>query len=433
MADSSTADNKEAPKKGGMFKAMIGTMAGLMSGAFMMYFSPLIEKVVKPAKPVANFAVDLKGLTVMFHNRSSSRSAGWWDFGDGSPLEPVSAEQESVTHTYLKPGTYTVKLCVRNLLNEESERTVTVNLEPANLEPPAIVSLDAVPVSANSFAPATFRLVSRTKNAALCVWELDNDRPLEFVTDPPADQDRLVTFTEPGGYVIKMAAVNGKQHQERSVIVNVEEPPVGMLTAVLNVSEQMTKVERSERPVTITEGYTGANGDKQPIKRAIPARQGYDIVEVRMEPTTSSVLRNMQVKVAPDRKSALLTGELLKPDGGLLPKGRPAQPTRIETRLVEEKRSPVVRPATPVTAALTVPGSTILSLPAMPCDCVNSQRQYRLELRDGSGIVWQESRLPQNAPITVQNRRCTLTATPIGDQVRIDLLEVRPGTRLSAN
>ncbi|MBL8799877.1 MAG: PKD domain-containing protein [Planctomycetia bacterium] len=432
MSDSSAEKKEAAPKKGGFFKAMIGTIAGLMSGAFMMYLSPLIEKAVKPSKPVANFAVDLKGLTVMFHNRSSTRGEGWWDFGDGSPLEPVTAEQDSVTHTYVKPGTYTVKLSVRNLLNEESERTVTVNLEPAVVEPPAIVSLEAVPVSANSFAPATFRLVSRTQNAALCVWELDSDRPLEFVSDPPADQERLVTFTEPGGYVIKMAAVNGKKAQERSVIVNVEEPPTGMLTAVLNVSEQMTKVERSERAVTVTEGYTGT-ADKQNIKRAIPARQGYEVVEARLEPITTSNLKNLQVKVAADRKSALLTGELLKPAAGLLAKGRPAQPTRIDTRLVEEKHSPLVRPATPVTAALSVPGSAVLSLPAMPSDCVNNQRQYRLELRDGDRVIWHESRLPQNVPVTIQNRRCTLTATPIGDQVRIDLLEIRPGTRLSAN
>jgi len=99
MADS-TEKKEEAPKKlGGMFKAMLGTIAGLMSGAFMMYLSPLLDKVVKPSKPVANFAVDLKGLTVMFHNRSSTRSDGWWDFGDGAPLEPVTAEHDSVTHT----------------------------------------------------------------------------------------------------------------------------------------------------------------------------------------------------------------------------------------------------------------------------------------------------------------------------------------------
>src|SRR5438128_1815112 len=84
-------------------------LAGPMSGAFMMYLSPLLDKVVKPAKPVANFAVDHQGTTVMFHNRSAGGSEGWWDFGDGSPLEPVLAGQEAVSHTYANPGAYIAK------------------------------------------------------------------------------------------------------------------------------------------------------------------------------------------------------------------------------------------------------------------------------------------------------------------------------------
>src|SRR5262249_853571 len=162
------------------------------SGAFMMYLSPLLDKVIKPAKPVANFAVDVQGLTVQFHNRSSSRADGWWDFGDGAPLEAVTASTETMTHTYAKPRTYILKLMLRNLRNGESERSVTINVDNASAQPPAILSLDVVPVSPGSYAPATFRLLSKTKNATLCVWDTDEDRPLEFVADPPEEQDRLV-------------------------------------------------------------------------------------------------------------------------------------------------------------------------------------------------------------------------------------------------
>lgn len=86
-----------------------------------------------------------------------------------------------------------------------------------------------------------------------------------------------------------------------------------------------------------------------------------------------------------------------------------------------------------VTATMAVAGSTVLTLPRTPCDCCEVQRQYRLELRDGARVIWRDSRLPNNTPVIIQNRPCTLTATPVGDQVRIDLIEARPGRTFSAN
>src|SRR5262249_9670302 len=157
----------------------------------------------KPAKPVANFAVDHEGLTVTFHNRSSGGTEGWWDFGDGAPLEPLSPQQDILTHTYSAPGDYTAKLMLRNLLGQESERPVTIHLDAPKSDPPAILSLDVVPVSAGAYAPATFRVISKAKNTQLCIWDVGDDRPLEISTDSPENQERLVTFPKPGGYVIK--------------------------------------------------------------------------------------------------------------------------------------------------------------------------------------------------------------------------------------
>lgn len=427
-AAETVAKTEAAAKQGGWLKAFYGTLAGVLSGACMMYLSPLLDKVIKPAKPVANFAVDVQGLTVEFHNRSSSKADGWWDFGDGAPLELVSAEREGVAHTYAKAGTYTVKLTLRNILNEESERAVTINVENASTLPPAILSLDAVPVSPGSYAPATFRLLTKTKNATLCVWDTDEDRPLEFVADPPEDQDRLVTFTQPGGYVVKLAAVNGKQALQKSVIVQVQEAPTGTLTAWLHVNAQMTKVERAEHPVTITEAYMGHDGAAQPINRRIPARQGYEVAAVRLaEPVASDRAANLTVKVAPDKRSALLTGDLLCNPGLVVQKNLAPPPLPIRLQLSEERRTLITTPTLPVTTTLNLPGSSVVTLPPAPCDCANIQRQFHLELRQGDQVVWQDSRLPNNALVTVGNRRYTLTATPLGDQVRIDLAEVKAG------
>src|SRR5581483_406428 len=97
----------------GWVKAAAGAVLGLLSGAGMMYVSVVVDKVVKPAKPVANFAVTADGMTVRCENRATGES-GWWDFGDGAPLEPFDPNQPAVEHTYPKPGNYSVKLTVRN-------------------------------------------------------------------------------------------------------------------------------------------------------------------------------------------------------------------------------------------------------------------------------------------------------------------------------
>ena len=66
-----------------------------------------------------DFAVETDGLTATFHNRYAGE--GWWDFGDGAPLEPALPQQPSISHTYAKPGTFPAKLMVRNYVGDEHE------------------------------------------------------------------------------------------------------------------------------------------------------------------------------------------------------------------------------------------------------------------------------------------------------------------------
>src|SRR5262249_38813286 len=152
--------------------AILGTMAGLFSGAVVMYLTPLVDRVVKPTRPMANFAIEQNGLTVTFHNRSMGGTQGWRDFVDSSPLEPIAPQQDISTHTYANPGDYIARLILRNLIGEESDRTVTLHLESPHTEPPTILAIDAVPVSQGSFAPATFRVTTKAKNAQLYVWDV---------------------------------------------------------------------------------------------------------------------------------------------------------------------------------------------------------------------------------------------------------------------
>ena len=191
MSTDSTIKASAKEKIKGWIKMAIGTAGGLLSGAVVMYVTPLVDKVVRPSKPLANFSHEKDGLKIRFQNLSSG-GQGWWEFGDGTPLEPVSPEREFVNHVYTRPGEYTVKMTLRNVLGEENERQVVVRLDPpTTLEPTKVLNLEAVPVSAGSYAPATFKIMSKVKNAQLCVWDLGDDRPLE-VTNAQGNE-KMVT------------------------------------------------------------------------------------------------------------------------------------------------------------------------------------------------------------------------------------------------
>ena len=92
MSATATAPAAPAKKGFGIVKAAMGGFAGLAAGVFGVYATALVDQVAKPGKPVANFAVNADGLRVNFQNQATGQT-GWWDFGDGSPLEPFAPDQ----------------------------------------------------------------------------------------------------------------------------------------------------------------------------------------------------------------------------------------------------------------------------------------------------------------------------------------------------
>src|SRR5436305_5577072 len=186
----------ETGKGKGFLKAVFGAMAGLVSGAALMYVTPLVNSFVKPPTPLANFEARQDGTTVTFHNLTTGAASlsGWWDFGDGTPLVPMVGDQD-VSHTYAKTGSYSAKLSVHNLINETNERAVAIQLDQATtaVETPRILALSALPLSANAQAPATFKIATEMQNVEQAVWDLDEGRPMEIEQVCPNHQERLVT------------------------------------------------------------------------------------------------------------------------------------------------------------------------------------------------------------------------------------------------
>ncbi len=374
-----TSHSTPAKKSGGWLRAvLIGTL-GLGGGAAATYVTAVVDRVVKPTKPVANFATAPDGLTLACQNHASGES-GWWDFGDGTPLEPYAPDQH-VTHAYAKPGSYTVKLTVRNYIGDENERTVPVDIAAAakDAPPPQIAAFALQPVSPAAVAPATFRLTADVSNAGSCVWDFGDGRV--EVTDG-GKIDRLVTFEKPGTFAVSLVAHNGKQGAKQSAApVKVDAPRDGTTMAVLRVTDTGSKTDR----LATTESVAiPVPSDKAAttFSKTVNARAGFTIAEAAPADTPASV-KNLKVQVAADKRSATVSGEWAG-DLKATNKAAGGSDALLRVKLTQERVSAQPAAVTMVTGTLAVSGQALradLPLPPAPAGFAGAKREYQLELR----------------------------------------------------
>jgi len=393
MADHASSE-RVTSKFAGWLKGVLTTLLGLSSGAVLMYASPLIDRVIKPAKPLANFAAEPQGLQVVFQNRSTGGTEGWWDFGDGSALEPFVPAQPTVSHTYPKAATYTAKLSVRNLIGEEHERAANINLDDTAAAAPSIDALTVVPVRPDTYAPATFRVVSKVKNAEQCVWCLGNEKQLEVVTDVGGGQERLVTFKRPGTHVIRLAAFSGKQSVEKSAVVTVMEAPKGSATVALNVKREAMQVKSINTKRTINIPFPAQTKNTvMPLNVAIPADHGYQITDATLLHVDN--VSNLKAEISPDHLQIKLTGQQTRPNGIFQIARNAAPPAVIQVDMTQVRQMPPTGlPVDPIGSTCTVPGSALLPIPKLDAGWVMQQQNLGVEVREGDRVVWQSSQVP---------------------------------------
>ncbi|NDH07158.1 hypothetical protein EBX93_14775, partial [bacterium] len=99
--------------------------------------------------------------------------------------------------------------------------------------------------------------------------------------------------------------------------------------------------------------------------------------------------------------------------------------------LQEERRTPATRSGVPVATTVAIPSNgqasvASLILPSLPQDWTEVQRKIRLELRDETSTLWQESKIPSNGFLSFQNKRFLISATKSAEQIRIDIMENQP-------
>jgi PKD repeat protein len=387
------------PKKRGILRTVMIWVLGLGGGAFGTYFTAVFNTMIRPSLPVANFSVSADGLTATCQNHATGEN-GWWDFGDGSPLEPFQADQPTVTHAYAKPGSYGVKLTVRNLTSDENDRTVAVEVSAAGkdaLPPPKIAAFTVVPASPGTMAPATFRATADVQNAEYCVWDLGDGRT--EVTEGGGKVDRLLTFDKPGAFSLQLVAHNGKEAVKQAAPVRIDAPPDGTLTAVLTITDGGARVERLIRAETLAVPAK----DKAPsFSKAIAARPRCTLLEVTLTGSTVPNVKNIKIAIAADRKSATVTGDWVNQN-----RADALIPLSITEEKIHTRPATVTHAAGMLQLAASGKASAVIPLPPLPPSLHSPHRSIDVEIRQvsqGKVFVMAVGPLVGRGPVTIPAR-----------------------------
>jgi hypothetical protein len=414
------AESNAPSRVSGWLKAVGSSIFGLVSGAVLMYLTPLVDHAIKPPDPVANFGYQAQGLAVSFQNRTANASDGWWDFGDGSALEPFSPQQSAVTHSYAKPGSYIVKLSVHNLFNEKSERDVTVNLDASTATSPTIDSFEVTRISE---CPAVFHLTAEVKNADQIAWVCGDGQPVEVSRETSGKQERYVTINEPGLHRFRLVAIGSKQSVEKAA------PPQSVLKraaadtpiAMLTVSYNAVHVDRQELPVSVRLPWRHDCRDNTCPSSAewmLSNKPGYQIVKAELDGSVKDYKTHGQptVQVAPDGSKVVVSAELMRP-AGLIAKVMP-QGHAIPLKLTVEKRSPpATKACQPIPVTLKVPGETSIPIPALSNYWQATNRTVTLDLCEGSRKIWSGTDMPVNRPLQLCGHAMVVSAAMRNDRI----------------
>jgi hypothetical protein len=371
--------------------AKIGSgVVGLVVAGGLMWFTPFIDRFVKPAKPLANFSSEesTEPLTVTFKNLSQNAKEAKWDFGDGSPLEIIPGTVAEVKHKFKKPNSYKVKLTVSNVVNQEDSREslVAVGIKPQ------ILDLSMKPVNQKT-KPYTAGVKVKFEATA------DMDAQLEWDFGDgiyQAGSDAVVhEFGLPGKHLVKVRAVigyqkgaptlqeievlpaSGLQTTGGSVPVSTNRPVPNNLSVELAVRSQLTPDLLSRnRLQAVTLKGKAATSNVQEVIRATP---GYVIKSAKMEQHTlkkSANVINESLSTSEDGKSIIVRAQVTKAGQEYSFSTAVVYIEELDPRTSKETKAIVTLPGT--TSAMDLPvgakhefeikyqGQTILKLEELP-------------------------------------------------------------------
>ena len=362
---------------GGWIKGVLGLFLGVGSGVVVMYSNAIVNSVVKPTRPVANFAVTAEGLTVTCVNHATGDS-GWWDFGDGSTLDPFDAGQQTQTHTYAKLGTYSVKLTVRNFMMEENERAVPVELStPPKTLPPTITALRVEAMGGAAVAPAAFRISGDVQNADRLIYDIGGDNPL-IVETQSGPFEKFVVFDKPGSQRICLTGLTGKNAVKSEATVLVKSATPGSVSVVVRVTDSGTQIEKRNVPTTVSIPLP-KKGETR-FERPVTAEPGFTIADGQVAKPDAAVVKNIKLELQPDRKAGKLVGDWAA-TGEALAKAAKNADVMVPLTLIEERTAPVTLPTETLSAVVNAGGQiTAIGLPPRRLGLQNPVRKLELQI-----------------------------------------------------
>ncbi len=407
----------------GLVAKISSGVVGLVVAGGLMWFTPLIDRFVKPAKPVANFASEesAEPLTVTFKNLSENAKQAKWDFGDGSPLEIIAGNVPEVKHKFKKPNSYKVKLTVVNVANQEDAREslVAVGIKPQ------ILDLSMKPVNQKT-KPFTAGVKIKFEATA----DMDAQLEWDFGDGIYRDgQDAVVQeFPLPGKYLVKARAVMGHQKGAPSlqeievlpasglqttagtiapVVVSTNRPAPSTISVELTVRSQLTTDLMSRdrlHNVNLKGKATSSN-----VQEVIKAAPSYRIQSARMEPNTlkKSNIINESVSTSEDGKSIIVKAQATKPQQEYQLSVAVLYTETLDPNATKESK-----------AIMTLPGTTSsMELP------VGSKHEF--EIKHQGQTVLKLSELPMRASeFTVEGRTFAVTCTKAGNKISFGLRPV---------
>ncbi|MFO0937792.1 MAG: PKD domain-containing protein [Gemmataceae bacterium] len=385
-----------APAKSGALsgavKTVMGGTVGLIGGVVTMYTTAFFDQVVKPPKPLANFTTKVDGQVLSCESKSTGDS-GWWDFGDGSALEPYTSDKPTISHQYTKTGSYNVKLTVRNFLADENSRTVPVEVGTApaatgSSTSPATVAaqlpnakLTVEPIGTSMTAPMTFRVRGQVQNAEKAfidivspgVTQAGGADPNNRITVTPAGGviDTLVVVDKPGEHAIQLFGTKGDEIVKQAAFVKVTAPTQGSVSAYLHVTDVGIKQEIRSMSSTVAIPLPAKNAPKN-FEKVVNGMAGYDITNVKIENSPSKAVSNVKVEVAGDKHSFRVTGDWAGNSDAVMKLAAGTDPM-IKLTLTYTRQEPVVN-NTRLSVKLNGTTTGSATLPPMPTGLIKFDR-----------------------------------------------------------
>lgn len=401
--------------------AKIGSgIVGLIVAGGLMWFTPLIDRFVKPAKPLANFSSEESDtqMTVSFKNLSQNAKQAKWDFGDGSPLEIVDGNVAEVKHKFKKANTYKVKLVVKNVVDQEDSREslIAVGVKPQ------ILDLNIKPLNQKT-KPFTAGVKIKFEATA----DLDAQLEWDFGDGIYREGTDSVeqAFPLPGKHLVKVRAVLGHQ-KGAPTLTEIEVLPQSGLqttggthtgapgstgrngTRTISVEVAVRSlitddVRRRDRLQVVNLKGKATSGN---LAESIRSTPGYVIKSVKFEPSTlkkSANIINESVTTAADGKSIVIAAQVTKP-------GQDYQ-FNVAVLYVEELDGSA---STESKATITLPSSNTLQLPMGV--------KHELEIKYRGQTIVKLSELPIKAfEFSVDGKMFAVTSIKSGDTVTITM------------